>query len=223
MRALATMLLLTLAVPASAQPRHAPLPPGLQPSGEAGERGMYAETAFGLVPVNARLAALEETCGAKGAPVKIEGRKLLTGKKMIFRTGRSVAIFEDRPDIIVDEAACTARVSHKRRVMARSGEWEKIRPSDWSAQPLSCPRRSRSMSRCSTADIAGVKAFCVDWGDGFMGGWTCLSQQDDLSRNLVLRTSEYSDDGSIPEREWAMDLVRADILIDPVVFRSAGR
>ena len=51
-----------------------------------------------------------------------------------------------------------------------------------------------------------------------MGATICYSLQDDLSKNLIVARSTYTDDGSRPNTEWALDLILTDALIDPAVF-----
>jgi hypothetical protein len=214
------LLLLTLAIgaiatPASARDRLAPLPEGLQPSGGKKVHGLYAESRFSSVDVNEQLEALDAECKARGADAKVEGRgRAGEGMQRIYRTRTSVAVFEDTPTIRADRQACTAVITLERSTTVRTGPWSIIRTPEWSAQPLECPR----FHRCWTAKIAGIEAQCSDLGDGLMGATLCYSVQDDLSKNLVVASSRYSDDGSVPNTQWALDRILTDVLIDPVIF-----
>jgi hypothetical protein len=212
---LLSVVLAVVCTPASARDRIAPLPEGVQPSGGKKVHGLYAESAFSRVDVNADLEALESECKARGVDPKIEGRDLAEkGKQRLYRTRTSVAVFEDTPTIKADRQACSAVITLSRSATVRTGPWESIRTPQWSDRPLICPR----FHRCWRSMFAGVKAQCVDLGDGLMGSTICYSQQDDLSKDLIVAGSRYSDDGSVPNTEWALDLVLTDVLIDPAVF-----
>lgn len=222
MKALAIVLpLILLSVPctsALAQDRIAPLPLGLEPSKEAKVRGMYAEAIFGRIDVRDDLEALETECKTRGIDARVEGRDLLwKGKDALYRSDASVAVFEDTPTIKVDHQACSAVITLSRSVTAKSGPWSDIRTADWIDKPPPCER----FHRCKTTIVAGVKAQCVDLGDGLVGSSICYSLQQDLSKDLIVARSNYSDDESRPNTEWRLDLVLADVLIDPVVFASA--
>ncbi|MGH6614025.1 hypothetical protein [Sphingomonas sp.] len=206
---------------ASAQDLIAPLPQGFAPSSEPKVHGLYAETEFGRIDVKDDLEALEAECKARGTDARVEGRELLwKGKRRLYRTPASVAVIEDTPTIKADRQACSATITLSRSVMAKSGPWSSIKTADWIDQHPKCAR----FPRCKTATIAGVKAQCVDLGDGLVGSAICYSLQDDLSKDLIVARSNYTDDGSGPDTEWALDLVLTDILIDPAVFaKTASR
>jgi hypothetical protein len=80
------------------------------------------------------------------------------------------------------------------------------------------------LQRCSTPKIAGVKARCVDLGDGLVGSTLCYSVQDDLSKHLIVARSRYTDVPSSPDTDtqWALHKVVTDALIDPAVFADAA-
>jgi hypothetical protein len=217
--ALLPFVLAMCVVPALAADRVAPLPEGIAPSGQPMIRGLYAEAEFGRIDVRDDLETLEADCKSRGVDPKVEGRDFLwKGKRRIYRGGTSVAVFEDTPTIKVDGKACSAVISLQRTVTAASGSWEKIRTTDWVAEPPTCAKVRRCVT---TRVIAGVAAQCVDLGDGLVGSTMCFSQQEDLSKNLVLSSAHYSDDGSGPNNYWALDSVVTDALIDPAVFRDA--
>ncbi|MFL6857687.1 MAG: hypothetical protein ACJ8EB_07230 [Allosphingosinicella sp.] len=203
---------------ASARNRIAPLPEGVQPSGEKKVHGLYAETEFSRVDVNADLEALESECKERGVDSTIEGRGLAEkGKQRLYRTRTSVAVFEDTPTITVNHQACSAVITLSRSATARTGPWSSIKPLQWTDPQPACPR----FHRCWTAKVAGVKAQCIDLGDGLVGSTICYSVQDDLSKDLVVARSQYTDDGSGPDTEWALDLVFPHALIDPAVFAES--
>jgi hypothetical protein len=219
MRLFAIMLLsivsVVLGAQASAQDLIAPLPRRFEPSSEPKVHGMYAETEFGRIDVRGDLEALEAECKARGVDARIEGRELLwKGKQRLYRTRASVAVIEDTPTIKADRQACSATITLSRSVMAKSGPWPSIKTGHWIDQYPQCTR----FRRCNTATIAGVKAQCADLGDGLVGSTICYSLQDDLSKDLIVARSSYTDDGSGPDTEWAIGLVLTDVLIDPVVF-----
>jgi hypothetical protein len=205
--------------PASARDRIAPLPEGVQPSGGKKVHGLYAEAGFSRVDVNEDLETLDSECKARGVDARIEGRDLAgKGKERLYRTRTSVAVFEDTPTIKVDRQACSAVITLSRSATVRTGPWSSIRTPDWGSQPLECPR----FHRCWASKVAGVKAQCSDLGDGLMGSTICYSVQDDLSKDLIVSSTRYSDDGSVPNTEWALDRVLTDVLIDPAVFVDAA-
>jgi hypothetical protein len=107
-------------------------------------------------------------------------------------------------------------LSHSATV--RTGPWSTIRTPEWGDRPLECLR----FHRCWKAKIAGVKAQCSDLGDGLMGSTLCYSVQDDLSKNLIVGSSRYSDDGSVPNTQWVLGRVLTHVLIDPAVFVNAA-
>jgi hypothetical protein len=204
-----------LATPASARESVAPLPEGVQASNAAKVHGLYADVEFSRVDVNSELEALESECKARGREPRIEGRELAEkGKLRIYRSRISVAVFEDAPTLKVDREGCSAVITLARTATVRTGPWPSIRTYDWDDQPPSCDR----LLRCWRTKVAGVKAQCVDLGDGLMGSSLCYSVQDDLSKNLVVMRTTYSDDGSRPNTLWALDRVLTDVLIDPAVF-----
>jgi hypothetical protein len=207
--------LVVLGTPASARDRIAPLPDGIKPSDGKKVRGLYAEMAFSRVDVNEELQALESECKDRGIDSKIEGRDLAEkGKQRLYRTRTSVAVFEDTPIIKADRQACSAVITLSRTATVRTGPWSSIRTPDWGSQPPECPR----YHRCWATKMAGVKAQCIDLGDGFMGSTLCYSVQNDLSKDLIVGGSQYIDDGSRPNTVWALDKVVTDALIDPAVF-----
>ncbi|MEP7008415.1 MAG: hypothetical protein ABI810_20720 [Sphingomonas bacterium] len=223
MKALAIVLpLILLSVPgrsALAQDRIAPLPAGIEPSKDAKVQGLYAESTFGRIDVRDDLEAFEAECKTRGIDARVEGRDLLwKGKHALYRSHASVAVFEDTPTIKVDRQACSAVITLSRSVTAKSGPWSDIRTSDWIDRPPECSR----FHRCKTGVVAGVKAQCADLGDGLVGSSICYSLQQDLSKDLIVARSNYSDDGSRPNTEWALDLVLTGVLIDPVVFANAA-
>lgn len=212
---LLSVVLAVADTPASAQDRIAPLPEGIQPSGGKKVHGLYAEAGFSRIDVNEDLAALESECKDRGVDARIEGRDLAEkGMQRLYRTRTSVAVFEDTPTITVDHQACSAVITLSRSATIRTGPWSSIRTPDWGSQPLECPR----FHRCWSSKFAGVKAQCIDLGDGLMGSTLCYSVQDDLSKNLIVARSRYSDDGSVPNTEWELGRVVTDALIDPAVF-----
>jgi hypothetical protein len=207
-----------LGAPTSTQEPIAPLPHGFEPSSEPKVHGLYAEAEFGRIDVNEDLEALEVECKARGVDAKVEGRELLwKGKQRLYRTHASVAVIADTPTIKADRQACSAMITLSRSVMAKSGPWSSIKIGHWIDQYPQCTR----FRRCNKATIAGVKAQCADLGDGLVGSTICYSLQDDLSKDLIVARSSYTDDGSGPDREWALDLVLTDVLIDPVVFAKS--
>ncbi|QNQ10575.1 hypothetical protein [Sphingomonas alpina] len=222
MKALAIVLPLVL-LPfacsfAQAQDRTAPLPAGIAPSKEAMVQGLYAEAGFGRIDVRDDLEALETECKTRGVDARVEGRDLLwKGKHAIYRSHANVAVFEDTPTIKVDRQACSAKITLSRSVTAKSGPWSEIRTSEWINQHPPCSR----FSRCWTRIIASVNTQCTDLGDGLVGSTICYSLQEDLSKDLIVARSSYTDDGSGPDTQWALDLVLTDVLIDPVVFAKA--
>jgi len=214
------MLLPLPCAAASAQDRIAPLPAGIAPSKDAKVRGLYAEAQFGRIDVRDDLEALEAECKTRGIDVRVEGRDLLwNGKHALYRSQASVAVIEDAPAIKVDHQACSAVITLSRSVAAKSGPWSEIRTYDWIDQHPECSR----FRRCKIATVADVKAQCVDLGDGLVGSTICYSLQEDLSKDLIVARSSYTDDGSGPDSDWALELVLTDVLIDPVVFASATR
>jgi hypothetical protein len=216
---LLSAILAVLGAPASARDRIAPLPEGVQPSGGKKVHGLYADVVFSRVDVNDDLAALESECKARGVDAKIEGRDLAgKGKQSLYRTRTSVAVFEETPTIKVDRQACSAVITLSRSATARTGPWSTIKTPDWDDQHPNCSR----FRRCWTSKIAGVKAQCADLGDGLMVSTICYSVQDDLSKDLIVARSRYSDDGSVPNTEWALDRVLTDVLIDPAVFMGGA-
>jgi hypothetical protein len=222
MKALAIVLpLILLSAPgtsALAQDRIAPLPLGLEPSKDAKVQGLYAEDTFGRIDVRDDLEALETECKTRGIDARVEGRGLLwKGKRALYRSHASVAVFEDTPTIKVDRKACSAVITLSRSVTVKPGPWSDIRTSIWMDQHPQCS----GLQRCTIATVVGVEAQCVDLGDGFVGTTICYSLQQDLSKDLIVAGSSYTDDGSGPDTEWALDLVLTDVLIDPVVFANA--
>ena len=210
-------VLSVLGTPALARPI-APLPEGVQPSGQKDVRGLYAEVEFGRYDVNESLEALEAECKTRGMEPKVEGRDLAwKGKQRIYRTRTSVAVVEDAPTIAVDPKACSATITLSRSVTARTGSWPTIKTADWADPPPPCKR----YTRCWMSKTGGIRAQCVDLGDGLNGSSLCYSVQDDLSKDLVVARSRYSDDGSSPSGYWALDRVLPDVLIDPAVFAEA--
>lgn len=197
----------------------APLPEGLAPSGEAKVRGLYAEAGYGRIDVNEAVEQLESGCADRGAAAKIEGRGLLwSGKRRIYRSRESIAVFEDTPTIAADPKACTARISLVRSIRVTAASRDDL-------LAAGCiegrPKCGRFVNRCTNETVAGVKAICVNLGDGLVGSTVCYSIQHDLSRDLALQRSNYTDDGSGPDNSWGLDIVLTDALIDPVVFRRA--
>jgi hypothetical protein len=216
---LLSVILTVIGAPAFARDRIAPLPDGIQPSGGKKVRGLYADVVFSRVDVNEELEALESECKDRGVDAKIDGRDLADkGKQRIYRTRTSVAVFEDTPTIKTDRQACTAVITLSRDATVRTGPWSTIRTPEWGGEPPECPR----FHRCWKSKVAGVKAQCVDLGDGLVGSTICYSVQDDLSKYLIVATSQYIDDGSRPNTEWALDRVLTDVLIDPAVFVEAA-
>jgi hypothetical protein len=216
---LALLLPLALAIaagPASARDRIAPLPDGIQPSPAKKVHGLYAESTFSSVDVDEDLERLESECKDRGVDAKVEGRDLADkGMQRIYRTRTSVAVFEDAPTVTVDRQACSAVVTLSHSATVRTGPWPTIRPPDWNSEPVDC---RRFLHRCWKSKVAGVKAQCVDQGDGLVGTTLCYSVQDDLSKDLVVARSRYIDDDSMPNSQWALDLILTDALIDPAVF-----
>ncbi|MEA3040227.1 MAG: hypothetical protein QOE79_2740 [Sphingomonadales bacterium] len=223
MKPFALLLPLALAMagaPASARDRIAPLPDGIQPSTAKKVHGLYAEGAFRLVDVDEDLERLESECKDRGVDAKVEGRDLAhKGMQRLYRTRTSVAVFEDTPTINVDRQACSAVITLSRSATVRTGPWPTIRTPDWNSEPVEC---LRFLHRCWKSKVAGVKAHCVDQGDGLVGTTLCYSVQDDLSKDLVVARSRYIDDGSMPNSQWALDLIVTDALIDPAVFADAA-
>lgn len=206
------------AAPAPAEQALAPLPAGLASSGEAAIAGLYAESeAFGQIDVNETLDALETACIERGSKAVVAGRDLLwSGKRQIYRTHDSIAIFDTHPEIVTDKEACTARISLKRETKVATGPWAKIRTGDWIGEHPRCVLRFR----CQSKVIAGIAAQCVDRGDGLVGTGICFSEGSGLSNGLIVSRWSYSDDGSSPNSEWSLAVVLIDTLIDPVVFRD---
>jgi hypothetical protein len=212
-------LLAVVAMPASARDRIAPLPERVQPSPGKKVHGLYADVVFSRVDVDEELEALDSECKARGVDPKIEGLDLAEkGIQRIYRTRTSVAVFEDDPTIKADRQACSAVVTLSRSATVRTGLWPTIRTPEWSREPPECLR----FHRCWTSKVAGVKAQCIDLGDGLVGSTICYSVQDDLSKYLTVARSRYIDDGSRPNTEWALDRVLTDVLIDPAVFVDAA-
>ena len=210
--------LVATASPLLAQQPLAPLPEGVAPSGQARIAGLYAESEeFTRIDVTETLETLEATCKARGTPAKVEGRDLLgKGKRQIFRTQKLLAVFEYAPRIETDEKGCTGRVSLVRSV--RSGPWDKSRAADWIDRQPKCERPYS----CRSQVIAGVQAMCGRAsGDSFVGTSVCYSLQKDLSQDLVVARSIYSDDGSGPNASWSLAKVVVDALIDPAVFEAS--
>lgn len=194
----------------------APLPEGLAPSGEAKVRGLYAESKFGRIDVNQALEQLESDCASQGTKAKIEGRDLQwSGKRRLYRSRDSIAVFEDAPTIKADPKTCTARISLLRSVRVTDASRDSLLAAGWIREHPKC---GRFIPRCSPEVVAGVKAMCVNLGDGLVGSSVCYSIQRDLSRDLELQGSNYTDDGSGPDNSWGFDIVMPDTLIDPVVF-----
>jgi len=204
-------------------PQIAPLPEGIAASDSAKVPGLYAESKFGRTDVNETLEQLETDCTSRGVKPKIEGRDLQwSGKRRIYRSRQHIAVFEDSPSIRTDPQACSAQITLIRIVSITAGS---DNPSgiDWIGEHPKCDGGPRIYPRRCTDDVvAGVKAICANLGDGFVGSTVCYSIQDDLSRDLVLGRSNYTDDGSGPDNDWTLGTVMTDALIDPVVFRPAS-
>lgn len=90
----------------------------------------------------------------------------------------------------------------------------------WLEQRPQCARGRSIMRRCTDDVVAGVHATCINLGDGLVGSSLCYSTQDDLSRDLSVGGSNYTDDGSGPDNTWGLDRVIPNALIDPVVFTA---
>jgi hypothetical protein len=129
-----------------------------------------------------------------------------------------VAVFEDSPAIKVDEQSCSATITLTRSVRAKSGASSEIGAAGWIDEHPPCSR----IRRCKETTIAGVKARCADLGDGLVGSTICYSLQDDLSKDLIVARSSYTDDGSGLDSDWALDVVLPHVLIDPIVFTNAS-
>jgi hypothetical protein len=217
--ALLSIVMAAGGTPASARERIASLPEGVQPSGQKKVRGLYAEVEFGRNDVNQELEALEEECKAGGVEARIEGRDLAwKGKKRLYRTRTSVAVFEDTPTITADRKACSAVITLTRTATVRTGPWPSIKTADWADPPPACARHAR----CWASKPAGIEARCIDLGDGLNGSTLCYSVQDDLSRDLVVARTYYRDDAAESNTVWAFDLVLTDVPIDPAVFAGAA-
>lgn len=202
----------------ASRPSEAPLPSGVTPSTENKVRGLYAESSYSLLSVNADVERLEEDCAARGSPARIDGRELLqNGRRRLYRSTSTIADYDERPSITTDTASCTARIALVKSVKVVPATRENLRSAGWFREHPSCSIRFR---RCREGTYAGVKARCVDLGDGLVGSTSCYSIQNDFSRDLELGGSNYTDDGSGPDNSWGFDLVIPKTLIDPVVFRD---
>jgi len=198
----------------------APLPSGVSPSNDEKVPGLYAESSYGLIAVIAEVERLEEDCAARGTPARIDGRELLwKGQRRLYRSRSTIADHDERPTVTSDKASCKARVTLVRSFKVMPATGENLERAGWSGERPSCGYRNR---KCREGIFAQVKARCVDLGDGLVGSTTCYSIQDDLSRDLQLGGSNYTDDGSGPDNSWGFDLVLPNALIDPAVFRDAA-
>ena len=210
-------------VNATASPlREAPLPGGGRPSTREKGSGLYAESLYGRTDVIAAVEQLEEECTARGVSARVAGRDLLwKGTQRLYRTRTSVANYDEQPTFTSDTTSCSGQVSLVRQATILPATPDNLEKLGWLNERPACPSGSRWLRRCSETTVAEVKAICVDLGDGLVGSTLCYSIQDDLSRNLRLGGSNYSDDGSGPDNSWGFDVVRPDVLIDPAVFDVA--
>ena len=193
----------------------APLPDGIIASGQPKVRGVYAVSRFGGADVNEQVARLESACADRGVAANIEGRHLpWAGKRQIYRTRDMVVVFEDIPTIRLDALSCTARISLLRKIKVMRASKNNLREAGWADDLPVCPKSP--YYRCTDQIVAEVTAKCVRMGDSFMGSTICYSAQSDLSRGLVLASSDYSDGGS--ESSWEFDIVMTNALIDSAVF-----
>ena len=209
---------------ATARPlREAPLPGGIAPSTREKISGLYAESLYGRTDVIAAVEQLEEACAARGLSARVEGRDLLwKGRQRLYRSPTSVANYDDQPTLTSDKTSCTGQVRLVRQATilpATAGNLEKM---GWLNERPTCPGGPRRLGRCNETGFAGLQAMCIDLGDGFVGSTLCYSIQDDLSRNLRLGGSNYTDDGSGPDNSWGFDVVLPDVLMDPAVFDVAS-
>jgi len=200
----------------------APLPSGVSPSHDEKVRGLYAEsTYYGRTDVIAEVARLEEDCTAHGTTAQIDGRDALwRGQRRLYRSRTAIADYADTPTIRVDSASCKALVTLARSVEVMPATPENLQKVGWLDEIPPCST-GRFRRRCRDDIVAQVEARCIDLGDGFVGSVLCYSTQNDLSRNLELGGSSYTDDGSVPDNSWGFRLVLPDTLIDPAVFREA--
>ncbi|PSJ36492.1 hypothetical protein [Allosphingosinicella deserti] len=185
--------------------------------------GLYAESRYGLTDVIAAVEQLEAECTARGVSAHVDGRDLLwKGVQRLYRSPTSVANYYERPTFRSDRTRCTGHVSLVRQATILPATAENLEKMGWSYERPTCPTGRRSLTRCNESSFADVQAICVDFGDGFVGWISCYSVQDDLSRNLRLGGSNYTDDGSGPNNSWGFDVVLPDVLIDPAVFDVAN-
>lgn len=200
----------------------APLPDGFAASGRPKVPGLYAESRQGRTEVNAEVARLETACADRGIAATIQGRDLKwSGKRQIYRSHDRVAVVESYPTIVSDAPSCTARISLAREVRIMPASKDNLRTAGWQDELPVC--KPGSYLRCMNRVVAGVAAQCISMGDSFVGSTDCFSTQADLSRGLRLASSDYSDDGSLPDNAWQFDIVMTDALIDPAVFDSEPR
>jgi len=216
-------LLLSFAARVWAADVLAPLPPGVAASDATPVRGIYAEETFGDTQVLEQVRELERACAARGSGLKIEGIELQwSGRKLIYRAGESVAVYEDRPQIAANVPDCTAKITLRHSVKA--GPWSVVRPGEWINELPQCTDSDRRWRprQCREETVIGIKAVCKTLGDSFQGRVTCYSARDDLSRGLMLSFETYTDtpSGDDPPSGWELDRVLVDALIDPVVFQQ---
>jgi hypothetical protein len=179
--------------------RPAPLPDGLVASGKPGVAGLYAESRYGDVTVNRELELLEIACKDRGIMAKVEGRALQwSGKRQLYRSHGDIAVFDSTPTIATDPSACTARLSLRHSVRRMPATRDNLLATGWTDALPACKPRSIS-PRCEDRVVAGLQAKCVHLGDSFVGTTNCYSTRADLSHGLRLASSDYSDDGSLPE------------------------
>src|ERR1044072_9679593 len=145
----------------------APLPEGLAASGEAKARGLYAESKFGRIDVNQALEQLEADWAGRGVAPKVEGRALLwKGKRRLYRSLETIAVFEDAPTIKADAEACTAQISLARSVRVTAATSDGLLAAGWIREHPKC---GRFIPRCTDETAVGVKGRCVNLGGGRVG------------------------------------------------------
>lgn len=199
----------------------APLPDGYSRGQDHLVLGLYAEVGgLSSTTDEQEIDELRAVCTAAGKQIQWRDRdKADKGIVRIYRTRAAVVVIRDAVYLTTDRANCTASYTVKREITARTGLWKYEDVPYFRSPNLSCGGR-RLGHLCSQSIIAGIRATCINNGDGLVGSIDCVSQRKDLTQGLLLAHSTYVDDGSAPTGGWALDRVEPTALIDPEVFRQ---
>lgn len=197
----------------------APLPNGTAPSGQPTVRGLYAESSIGNPELDAELDALNTACAGRGMELRVDGGALAgQGRMRVYRSDESVAVYREVPKMTSDPDTCTVTIRLSRSGTAESGSWSRIRPDGlWSAETPKC-RRGPGY-RCLRQTVSGIAARCIVSSNGFQGVTLCYSTRRDLSKDMMISRSSFSDDGS-ENADWSYSVINVRADIDPVVFAA---